>query len=247
MPTTSAPNLNIDDLLAEQKTKSKLRREQIKSKRQKTPARVLPFPSQSPTNSQTQTEQTNTPQTNQYAQQPEIAAENQPQQINEEEEKIKKLRPWQIRKRRKVIRELKKLDAKLKKLEKLTKKYESTNWFFLALLAGFVEIADLLINALWATVLLIPVALFLTVAKAMAQLFIFIKIHKIKNDQKTNDQWWWSLAAFIVGLIPGINTLPETILRVKKAHNSAKSTFEKHKDEIKKTQKEMGKLMKQLG
>jgi hypothetical protein len=246
MPTTSTQNLNIDDLLQDQKKQNELRQVKTKAKRAKQTARILPFSPKNAESNKTQSSSyADTPATSAPNVQQNTTAENQAQPTDKEE-KTKKLRLWQIRKRQKAIGEIKKLDAKLKKLEKLTGKYKSTNWLFLALLAGFIELADLPINFFWGTTVLIPLALFMTAIKQITCLFIWIKIHKIKSDQKTNDQWWWTLIAIIIGIIPGINALPETFVRVKKAHNAAKAAFEEHESEIKKTQKEMGKLMKQL-
>lgn len=242
---------NIDDLRSQQQgndesrmqrtQSSELRIAQTEARRKQKISSVLGDIPQGVANSEQSTdEQSGNP--DQNAQQ--TGSQNQQP---DKEEKTKKLGLFQFRKQQKVMEEIRKLQKEMDKLKKLTDKYKSTNFFFLALLAGFIEMADLLINLFWATIILIPVAIILWVMKELACLFIFIKIHKIKNEQKTKDAWWWSLIASVVGLIPGINILPETLVRVRQARNSAKAAFEKHKDEIKKIEEKMSKLIKQLG
>ncbi|MFH1564227.1 MAG: hypothetical protein ABIC82_00005 [bacterium] len=237
---------NIDDLLSQQhgndesRVQSELRREQVKAKKQKAVSPVLGDIPQGASNSkQSADRQTN-------GEQPR-ADNRQKGETQEDEEKVNKIPLWQIRKRKRTIKKLRELGKELNKLKKLIGKYKSTNFFFLALLACFIEMADLPIAFLWATVVLSPIAICIGILKGSASLFIYIKIYNIKNEQKTKDAWWWSLIAFVVGLIPCINVLPETLVRVRQAHNSAKAAFEKHKDEIKKIEKEMSKLIKQLG
>lgn len=238
--------LNIEQLLQgddESNMQNKLNRERMQAKKNKTPKRVSSvlgnIPSQNANSENPQGGQSNGQQS---------ADQSAPKdQQGGKEEKTKKLGLFQFRKRQKAMQELKKLDAELNKLEKLTDKYKSTNFILLAFLASFVDMADLPISLFWATVILIPVAIILWVMKELACLFIWIKIHKIKTDQKTNDGFVWTLLAFAIESIPGVSTLPATIARVFKARNSAKAAFEKHKDEIKKIEEKMSKLIKQLG
>ncbi|MFH1187979.1 MAG: hypothetical protein V1688_03925 [bacterium] len=246
MPAQPQQELNIDDLRSQQRgndessmqdelNKKRMRAKQ--TKKPKTPSSVLGnLPARAASNENPQDEK------DENQEQP----DQQNQQPGSKEEKVKKLWPWQVGKKKELMKEYRELEKELDKLYKLTCKYKSTNFFFLALLACFIEMADLLFTCFWVTVVLAPIAICIGMLKGSASLFIYIKIYNIKNEQKTKDAWWWSLIAFIVGLIPGVNVLPEGVLRVRQARNSAKAQFEKHKDEIKKIQKKMDKLGRQL-
>lgn len=233
---------NIDDLLSQQhgndesRVQSELRKEQMKAKKQKAVSPVLHDPPQHEQSSDEQSgERKNTAE----------QSESQSQQPDEEK-KEKKLRLLQTRKRWKAMEELKKLEAKLNKLKKLTDKYKSTNFLFLLLLAAFVDMAAVPITFFWGTGLLIPIALVLMLIKQMICLFIWIKIHKIKTIQKTDDGLLWTLIALAIESIPFISALPATIARVFKARNSARTKFKKRQTEIKRIQKKMNKINKTI-
>lgn len=255
--------LNINDLLAQSgndgtKKRSKLLRDQMRAKQRiNSPAPALrDLPTQS-ANKEISPVLRDLPQHAANTEQPSGeqaneegnlgAANKQDEQAQGGEKKEDKIGMLQFKKRKNAIKELRKFDKELKKLEKLNDKYKSTNFFFLAILACFIEIIDIPINFCWYTIVLIPVGVILTIMNWMASLFIYIKIHKIKNEQKTKDAWWWTLFALVFKIIPVLNLLPETLERVHIAHNAAKAEFEKREGEIKKIEEKMNKLIKQLG
>lgn len=237
--------LNIEQLLQgddESNMQNKLNRERMQAKKNKTPKRVSSvlgnIPSQNANSENPQGGQSNGQQS---------ADQSAPKdQQGGKEEKVKRLGMFQFRKRQKAMKELRKLEKELDKLEKLAGKYKNTNFILWLLLAAFVDIAALPINLFWASIVLIPVAIVLMALQQMAYILILIKINKIKTDQKTKDGFVWKMIAFVIKMIPGVSCLPATMASVYKARNSAKAQFEKHKDEIKKIQKEMDKLWRQL-
>ncbi len=253
MPQSQQEELRIEDLLSQQnenntreidetKKRSELLREKMKNKQRMISPALPNLPANAANSEQPADEQSEENQSSEgktVKQSEEVS--RQETRSKEEEKKIDKKSGQEI------IKKIRELDKNLDKLEKLNGKYKATHFIFLTFLAAFIDSSDLLIDFCWATGLLIPVALSLMLIKQMSCAFIWIKINKISKEQETGETIVVTLAALIIEIIPFVEELPATIVRVLKAWNAARKKFEEREGEIKDMQKERNDLIKKLG